>query len=186
MKGMSFRWPEPFTLAAMALILAVLPALGGCGSDGKETAALALTPVPSGKARISIHREDTIIYAGCPAAVKANGADVASIASGGKALFDVPAGDLVLAASCWTYPGDFAIRFKAEPGRTYAFALGPRQEGIATGLLLGVVGTAIQASISENTGAFSLKAAGGGTAPQRLGGNGLSAAQQLTGPAPTR
>lgn len=147
---------------ARAVVVLGALALGGCGSSGAETAALALTPVPPGKARITIERPSTIVYVGCPANIKRGGQEVASIASGGKAVFDVPAGETVLSASCWSYPGDFALKFKAEAGRTYALEVAPRQDSIGTAVLFGAIGGAIEASVSQNSGAFQLKAAGKG------------------------
>ena len=146
--------------AAVALIAM---ALAGCGSDGKETAALALTPVPSGKARITLTRASTIVYSGCPATIMLGTAKVADIANGGQAIIDVPAGENVLTASCWSYPGIFTVKFKAAAGQKYAFEVAPRDGSIGTAVLFGAIGGAIDASVNENSGAFQIGAAKGAT-----------------------
>ena len=127
---------------------------GGAGLDASA----------GGKARITINRPSTLVYAGCPANIKTGAQEVASIANGGQTLFDVPAGDTAITASCWSYPGNYTLRFKAEAGRTYALDIGPRQGSVGTAVLLGAVGGAIEASVSENSGAFELKSAAKGGA----------------------
>jgi hypothetical protein len=135
-------------------------AMAGCAADNSvETAALAATPVPSGKARVTISREQTLVYAGCPASVSRGTAKVAEVANGGRAVFDIPPGDTVLSVSCWSYPGDYKVSFKAEPGRIYDMQVAPRQASVGTAVLLGSIGGAIEASSGENTGAFEIKAA---------------------------
>ena len=64
--------------------------LSGCGSSGQDTAALALTPVPSGKARVTVKRESALFAAACPAAITAGTQKVADISNGGQAIFDIP------------------------------------------------------------------------------------------------
>ena len=86
------------TFAAVTIAAAAASMAAACGSDGQEFAALAMTPVPAGKARVTITRPSTIVYAGAPATITLNGAKVADIASGGTGVVDVPAGPNVLAA----------------------------------------------------------------------------------------
>ncbi len=145
-------------IAASALVMI---ALAGCGSDGKDMQALALTPVPPGKARIKIQRSSTIVYAGCPATIMRGSEKVADIANGGQALFDVPAGATVIETSCWSYPGKFSVKFTAVAGQQYAMELAPREGSIGTAVLFGAIGGALDASVNENSGAFELKGAGG-------------------------
>jgi hypothetical protein len=151
------------TLALAALIGAL--ALSGCGSSGQDTAALALTPVPQGKARVTIKRESALFAAACPAAITAGAQKVADIGNGGQAIFDIPAGNTSISASCWSLPGQYAVKFKAEAGRNYALAVGPRSEAIAPAVAFGIVGGLIDAGINENAGAFQIKDAASGATP---------------------
>jgi len=131
--------------------------LAGCGSTGSETAALALTPVPEGKARVTITRTSSLMYAGAPATITLNGQTVASIATGGSTIVDVPAGANILAASAWSYPGQFSVKLNAAPGQKYALEVSPRSASLGPGMLLGPIGGAIDASVNENAGAFEMK-----------------------------
>ncbi len=151
-------------IASPVLVMVTALLVSACGSDGKETAALALTPVPPGKARVTIVRPSTLVYAGVPATVTLNGQKVADIASGGQAIVDVPAGQNVLAASAWSYPGQFSVKLNAIAGQKYALDVAPRASSLGPGMLLGPVGGAIDASVNENAGAFELKLAGTGAA----------------------
>ena len=69
------------------------------------------------------------------------------------------AGETEITASCWSYPGKFAVTFKTEAGRTYALEVAPRQASVGTAVAFGAIGGAIDASVNENSGAFELKAA---------------------------
>lgn len=145
-----------WTVAAIALSLA----MAGCAADNSvETAALAATPIPAGKARVTISRESTLVYSGCPAAVSRGAEKVAEVGNGGRAVIDIPAGDTVLSVSCWSYPGDYKVSFKAEPGRNYDMQVAPREASVGTAVLLGSIGGAIEASSGQNTGAFEIKTA---------------------------
>lgn len=101
-----------------AAVAALALALAGCAStDAVETAALAKAPIATGKARVTITRVSTLQYAAAPATITLNGQKVASVANGGTAVVDVPAGANVLAASAWSYPGEYKVKLNAEPAR---------------------------------------------------------------------
>ncbi len=135
-------------VAALAAV-----ALAGCvsGSDPQTVGPLA-----AGKARVTINRPSTIVYAAAPATITLNGQKVADIAVGSSAVIDVPAGANVLAASAWSYPGSFSIKLNAKSGANYALTVEPRGDSLLPGALLGPIGGAIDASINENAGAFQL------------------------------
>ena len=163
-------------VALVAVPALALIALAGCGSDGKDMQALALTPVPPGKARIKIQRSSTIVYAGCPATILRGTEKVADIANGGQALFDVPAGATVIEASCWSYPGKFSVKLTAVAGQQYAMEVAPREGSIGTAVLFGAIGGALEASVNENSGAFALKGTG-----KLGGGSGAVAGGDISG-----
>lgn len=137
--------------------LSAAVALSACaGSNSLETGALAATPIPYGKARVTLTRPSTIVYAAVPAAIDLNGVRVASISPGGSSVIDVPAGDNTLTASAWSYPGTFSYKLRAVPGERYVLEVAPNESHMGTAILFGAVGGAIEASTSENTGAFQI------------------------------
>ncbi len=73
------RWPAPrgAILAATALVGLV----SGCGSSGAMNTELASSPVPPGKARLTIVRTEEILYMAVPAAVEINGKKAAGTAT---------------------------------------------------------------------------------------------------------
>lgn len=111
----------------LALVALSMTALAGCGGGSDlQTASIAAGPLTAGKARVTIRRPTTIVYAAAPAAITLNGQQVADIAVGSSAVIDVPTGAVVLAASAWSYPGSFSIKLNAKPGATYALIVEPR------------------------------------------------------------
>jgi len=148
-------------LTAAGAVAMLLAACGATGS-GPETAALAASPIPAGKARVTIARESSLLYAGAPATITLNGAKVADITSGGKAIIDVPAGANVLAASAWSYPGEYKVKLDAVAGQSYGLVVTPRSASLGPGALLGPIGGMIDAASNENAGAFEMRVAGTG------------------------
>lgn len=167
-------------LTAAGAVAMLLAACGATGS-GPETAALAASPIPAGKARVTIARESSLLYAGAPATITLNGAPrsdrrasfharresaaptrPADIASGGKAIIDVPAGANVLAASAWSYPGEYKVKLDAVAGQSYGLVVTPRSASLGPGALLGPIGGMIDAASNENAGAFEMRVAGTG------------------------
>lgn len=107
---------------------------------------------------MTITRPSTLLYAGCPASITLGGQKIADIASGGKAVVDIPVGEAVLAASCWSYSGQFSVKLKAAAGQNYALEVAPRSGSFGPSLL-GPIGAALEASVTENAGAFEMKLA---------------------------
>jgi hypothetical protein len=140
-------------LPALALALA----LAACGTSGMENASLANTPVPAGKARLTVTRVSTLLYAAAPASLTLNGAPAAELAAGGGSILDVPAGPVTLAVSAWSYPGTFSVRLAPKAGQTIALVIEPREASLASGTLLGPLGGLFDASVNENAGAFQIR-----------------------------
>jgi hypothetical protein len=72
---------------------------------------------------------------------------------------------VVLTVSCWCGPGSYTVKFNAEAGKTYAFAVSPRGEQFAaemTGAVGGgafgsLVGVAADTSANgEQSGTFKI------------------------------
>lgn len=144
-----------------SIAAALLFAVTGCASTSEvETAALARTPIAPGKARVTIKRTNEILYAGAPATITLNGQNAASVAVGGSAVVDVPAGNNVLTASAWSYPGEFSVQLNAVAGQTYALEVAPRSASFGPSLL-GPVGGLIDSSANGNAaGAFEIRGVG--------------------------
>ena len=141
-------------LAAAAMFGAAL--LSGCGTMGNETAALASQPIANGKARVTFSRVSTVMYAGAPATITLNGEKVGDLASGGVTVIDVPAGDNVITASAWSYPGTSTLKREAKPGQQYNVEISPRGDSFVPSLL-GPVGGVVDSAANGNAGAFQLK-----------------------------
>ena len=143
-------------IAATALLIG----MPGCASTSPaETAALAQTPIPTGKARVPITRTSDVLYAAAPATITLNGQTVASIATGGTAIVDVPPGNAVLAASAWSYPGEYKVTLNAVAGQNYALVVAPRSASFGPSLL-GPVGGMMDTGANGNAGAFEMRVAG--------------------------
>ena len=144
-----------WAIAAAALLLTV----HGCASNNAiDTAALAQTPIPAGKARVTITRTSDMLYAAAPATITLNGQTVASISTGGTAIVDVPQGNAVLAASAWSYPGEYKVTLNAVAGQNYALEVAPRSASFGPSLL-GPVGGMMDSSANGNAGAFEMRIA---------------------------
>ncbi len=149
-----------FAIAATALLL-VVP---GCASNSAvDTAALAQTPIPAGKARVAITRTSDVLYAAAPATITLNGQNVASISTGGTAVVDVPPGNAILAASAWSYPGEYKVTLNAVAGQHYAVVVSPRSASFGPSLL-GPIGGMVDSSANGNAGAFEMRVAEKSTA----------------------
>ena len=138
-------------------------ALVGCagGPTPEETAALVAAPIPAGKARVMIERPSSVLYAAASATIELNGQKVASVGSGGSAVFDVPAGANKIAASAWSYPGTWTLPLEAKAGQTYKVIVEARGASFGPGLL-GPVGGMIDAAANDNAGAFQMRVARAG------------------------
>jgi hypothetical protein len=171
MQGWSIGvWSMAFRRSARSLMMAAVPAIpiiilvplvSGCaGSDGLETASIAQTPIAPGKARVAISRASALQYAAAPATITLNGEKVASVGSGGTAFVDIPAGDNTLAASAWSYPGEYKVKLNAVAGQTYRLEVQPRADSFGPSVLLGPIGGMIDSAANENAGAFEMKLVG--------------------------
>jgi len=152
--------PRVARCAASVALIVLAGFAGGCASSGGiETSALATTPIADGKARVSIKRSSSVQAAGVPATITLNGQKVASIYNGGDVIFDVPAGDNTLAASAWSYPGEYKLKINAVSGQTYNVEVGPRADSLLPSMF-GPIGGMIDAGANENAGAFEMRLAG--------------------------
>lgn len=113
--------------------------------------------VSTSKARIHITRSTDFLYMALDARVSVNGEVVAALPRGEFTYVDVLPGNVLIRVDHPSSPGAFAIKFRAKQGSTYSVEVSPRNESFIPGVFLGVIGLAIDASITENSGLFMLR-----------------------------
>ena len=138
------------------LSLIVVTLLTACGTTGPVNLSQLNEPIPANKARIIVTRDNSMLYFAGTANVRANGTKIGSLARGGSVVHDIPQGQNSLAVSTPTAPGQFVVTFKARPGKTYNFEVSPRASNIMGGYGFGLIGDAINASVSEQSGYFQI------------------------------
>jgi len=135
-------------------------ALAGCVTDGSVASVI---PVAPGQASIAISRANGWYGSAVTVDIDANGARIASLASGGSYTGPVSPGPVILTAMSWSSPGRYTVRFNAEPGKRYAFAVSARNDQIVATAVAGVIGLAADTAINgETSGAFQITAVPGG------------------------
>lgn len=130
--------------------------LSACGTTSTLTSTDLSKPIPKGHARVIVERNTSMLYFGGAADIRANGAKIASLGRGGTVMRDLEAGPIVLEVSTPTAVGQYVVRFTAEPKRTYNFVVSPRGENIMGGYGMGILGDAIHANVSDQSGYFQL------------------------------
>lgn len=140
----------------LLLIIAATMMLSACGTTAELTQADLAAPVPPGQARIIISRDKSFMYGGGAATVSVNGDEVASLGTGGGASIAITPGKIRLSVKTPMTVGKFTIVFDAKAGKTYKFMVSPRTGEYWTGGFFGVIGDAVNASVSEQSGYFQI------------------------------
>jgi len=151
-----FRIKGEKTMQKTLLSLFTILFLSACGTTGPVDISALNEPVPVNKARIIVTRNNSLLYLAGAADVRANGAKIASLGRGGSIVHDIPKGENTLSVSTPTAPGQFVVTFKAEPKKIYTFEISPRSENLMGGYGLGLLGDAIHANVSEQSGYFQI------------------------------
>ncbi|MFA5593266.1 MAG: hypothetical protein WC989_08135 [Micavibrio sp.] len=138
------------------IILVFALGLSACGTTGSVNLAKIDEPIASNKARIIVTRNTSLLYLAGAADVRSNGEKIASLGRGGSVVHDVSKGQNTLSVSTPTAPGQFTVNFKAEPKKTYYFEISPRSGNVMGAYGLGMIGDAINASVSEQSGYFQI------------------------------
>lgn len=140
-----------------ALVLVLLGALSGCATTHPGVVqSPAAVLIPPGKAKVVITRNTDALFMGVQARVDVNGERVTELWRGESYAGVVQPGKVVLATDAWSTAGNFRAHFNAEADREYTFEVSPRGGHMATLTFFGIVGAAVDASIDENTGPFSI------------------------------
>lgn len=142
---------KPILLSLFATIL-----LTACGTTGPINLSKLNEPIPTGKARIIVERDSSLLYLAAAADVRLNGAKIANLGRGGSVVRDIPKGNNVLSVSTMGSFGRFTLTFDAKPSEVYEFVVSPRSGALMTGAAFGMIGDAINASVSEQSGYFQI------------------------------
>lgn len=131
--------------------------LSACGSTKKlDMESLSREKIPAGHARIIVERNTSLLYFGAAAAVDVNGGRIASLAPGGQEVMAVPAGNVTISVSTPAAFGKFSLNIKVKAGEEYKFIISPRGSALIVGSTFGILGDAVAASVSENSGYFQI------------------------------
>lgn len=141
----------------LLLILAVSVLLTGCGTTKTVSPTQLAEPLGKGKARLIIERDNSLLYLAAAADVSVNGAKAASLGRGGSVMRDVPAHPSVVSVTTAGAFGNFTLLLDPAAGKTYRLIVSPNGDQLLLGSAFGIVGDAVRASISENTGYFQIE-----------------------------
>jgi hypothetical protein len=133
------------------IILIIALALAGCQTAAAPTESVKPT---AGTAALTITRSTDILYVGAPASVTVNGESVANLSVGETYSGALRPGTVTIAVSAWSAPGEFKMKFRADPGKSYRLHISPRGESYAASVVGGLPGMAI-----EGGGPFKIVAA---------------------------
>lgn len=114
-------------------------------------------PIARDKARIVVTRDTSLLYIAAAASIKANGLNIASLGRGGSVVYDVPKGEAVLEASTPFSFGRYVMKFDAKAQETYKFKVSPKGSTFFVVASFGMLGEAVNASVSEQSGYFKLE-----------------------------
>lgn len=136
------------------LVLVLVLVLAGCATQPQQKAT-APTAVP-GKVLIYIERDRSLLFLGVAARVDVNGKRVADLWRGETYAGLFEPGVITIQADAWSTPGRYTMNFQATPDVTYRIVVSPRAEHQTTIALTGIIGSAINAVVQEQTGPFAL------------------------------
>ncbi|MBW6397488.1 hypothetical protein KPL78_06500 [Roseomonas sp. HJA6] len=142
---------------AALLFVAILAA--ACASGGERTLPVPPTDaaIPAGMARITVARTSSMLYLGVSAQVLINDQRAGSLWRGERTSAEVPAGTTTVVISGPGVPGRWVTRLPTVSGGRYEIEVSPRGALFAPAMMLGYVGTALDAAANvEQGGAFSV------------------------------
>lgn len=130
--------------------------LAACGTTGPVNLTKLNEPIPADKARIVVERDNSLLYLAAAVNVRSNGARIGSLGRGGSVVHDIQKGKNTLSVSTPTAQGQYVVAFDAKSGELYEFIVSPRGSNIMGGYGMGMLGDAINASVSEQSGYFQI------------------------------
>ena len=143
----------------LLMLISSTALLSACGTTGTINPSAISAPIAKNEARITVTRDNSLLYLAATAKVTANGQQIASLGRGGSVVHDVKTGPNVLKVSTPMSFGQFVIRFDAKPQQVYNFTVSPKSDALLLGSAFGMAGDAVNAQISDTSGYFQLELA---------------------------
>jgi hypothetical protein len=138
---------------ADVFVLCSLLLLGACGTTSLESQTKLQD---QRQARVYFLRDSAYLGVVNAPHIKVNGQDVGSIGNNSYFFVDRDPGMYTIALETPLAIGRFVVNVKLQSGATYYMKVSPRVESFFIGLAAGMVGQLIEASVSENSGGYSL------------------------------
>ena len=113
-------------------------------------------PIKPGYSRLTIKREKHTRAAASKANIHVNGKSVVKLPNGKATIYDVKSGQTTISVSAFMMPGRWTITFDSEPGSNYFIEITPRGESFFWGAGFGIIGLAVDSTVSEDSGGFKM------------------------------
>jgi len=109
------------------------------------------------KSRLIFDRPSTSLAFLADARIYVNGSQVSSVSNGGRFVYDVSPGIVVISIDNALNPGQFKATFKVESGKTVKFKIVPNTGYLLMGGMFGIAGLLTDIAINQNSGVFTLE-----------------------------
>ena len=113
-------------------------------------------PIESGYSRLTIKRAKKMLYLALKANVHVNGSSLVKLPNGKATIYDVKSGQTIISVSAFMMPGRWTMTFDSEPGSNYFIEITPRGESFFWGAGFGIIGLAVDSTVSEDSGGFKM------------------------------
>ena len=112
--------------------------------------------IEPGHSRLTIKRAKKMLYLALKANVYVNGLSLVKLPNGKATIYDVKSGQTTISVSAFMMPGRWTMTFDSEPGSNYFIEITPRGESFFWGAGFGIIGLAVDSTVSENSGGFKM------------------------------
>ena len=112
--------------------------------------------IESGYSRLTIKRAKKMLYLALRANVHVNGSSLVKLSNGKATIYDIKSGQTTISVSAFAMPGKWTMNFDTESGVNYFIEITPRGQSFLWGAGLGIIGLAVDATVSENSGGFKM------------------------------
>ena len=112
--------------------------------------------IEPGHSRLTIKRAKKMLYLALRANVHVNGSSLVKLSNGKATIYDIKSGQTTISVSAFAMPGRWTMNFDTEPGINYFIEITPRGKSFLWGAGFGIIGLAVDATVSENSGGFKM------------------------------
>ena len=112
--------------------------------------------IEPGHSRLTIKRAKKMLYLALRANVHVNGTSLVKLSNGKATIYDIKSGQTTISVSAFAMPGRWSMNFDVEPGVNYFIEITPRGKSFLWGAGFGIIGLAVDATVSENSGGFKM------------------------------